>query len=178
MESDAGSALCRCSPGYYGAEHGPCTCEQGSNRFLEVRMEYQVLQRYSRIGDSFFNATGMVNVSVYNISSGNESACSESSASCVPFSVFYTLDGSIPTKYSTPACATGVCTSQSTYSILIQGAVHLRAMALRQGSHPDACVAFGDNVSMYQLAPGAYPASHIAGMPARGLSCARPDFRA
>jgi len=141
-------------------------------------MEYQVLQRYSRIGDSFFNATGMVNVSVYNISSRNESACSESSASCVPFSVFYTLDGSIPTKYSTPACATGVCTSQSTYSILIQGAVHLRAVALRQGSHPDACVAFGDNVSMYQLAPGAYPASHIAGMPARGLSCARPDFRA
>jgi hypothetical protein len=138
-------------------------------------MEYQVLQRYSSMGDSF-NATGMVNVSVYNISSGNGSACSESSARCVPFSVFYTLDGSIPTKYSTPACATDVCTSQPTYSILIQGAVHLRALALRQGSHPDACVAFGDNVSMYQLAPGAYPASHIAGMPARGLSLCSTGF--
>jgi hypothetical protein len=121
-------------------------------------MEYQVLQRYSSMGDSF-NATGMVNVSVYNISSGNGSACSESSARCVPFSVFYTLDGSIPTKYSTPACATDVCTSQPTYSILIQGAVHLRALALRQGSHPDACVA-----------------SHIAGMPARGLSLCSTGF--
>jgi hypothetical protein len=153
MESDAGSALCRCSPGYYGEEHGPCSCERGSNRFLDVRID-----------DSFLNATGMVNVSVYNISSGNESACGEDGAGCVPFVIFYTLDGSVPTRNSAPACGAGVCTSQASYSISIQGAVFLRALALRQGSHPDACVAFGDNVSMYQRAPGAYPASHIAGI--------------
>ena len=106
----------------------------------------------------------MVNVSVYNISSGNESACGEDGAGCVPFVIFYTLDGSVPTRNSAPACGAGVCTSQASYSISIQGAVFLRALALRQGSHPDACVAFGDNVTMYQRAPGAYPASHIAGI--------------
>ena len=50
---------CVCFTGYYGATHGPCTCQASSNRFLQVQID-----------SSMLNTTGAVNISILNTSSG------------------------------------------------------------------------------------------------------------
>ena len=123
MTADDGE-LFRCSPGYYGQIHGPCMCKASSNRFLEVHVNADLL-----------HDTGMVNISILNTSSAVPSVCGDGGVGCVPFSVFYTLDGSTPNGSSTILChddgwKDDECfrTWKSRMSILIPGAVHLRVL--------------------------------------------------
>ena len=164
MESDAGSELCRCSPGYEGPSNGPCTCEAQSNRFLEVRID-----------DSLLNDTGWVNVSVFNTSSGNSSdddICGDGGAGCTPFSVFFTFDGSPPNASSPILCGWAdiwredqcLTSWRKQTPLLIPGAVLLRMVVLRQGYHPDACLPFGSNLTNYHIQGSSrYPGAFVAG---------------
>ena len=164
MESDAGSELCRCSPGYDGPSNGPCTCEAQSNRFLEVRID-----------DSLLKDTGWVNVSVYNTSSGNSSdddICGDGGAGCTPFSVFFTFDGSPPNASSPILCGWAdiwredqcLTSWRKQTPLLIPGAVLLRMVVLRQGYHPDACLPFGSNLTNYHVQGSSrYPGAFVAG---------------
>jgi hypothetical protein len=165
-ESDIGNILCRCSTGYNGPIHGPCMCDSSSSRYLELR-----------VNSSLFNATGTVMISVYNKSNASiPHICGDGGAGCVPFSVFYTLDGSAPNhrldKNSTQILCTGnswkgddcLLSWKSSMPLALSGIVHLRLLLLRQGEHPDACDTFGVNVTQYRnSASNVYAEAYTAG---------------
>jgi len=125
-----------------------------------------------QIDSGLLNETGKVNVSIYNISSGQASLCGDGGAGCEPFSVFYTLDGSVPNASSTIVCSKNLwrgdeCQNawKSTMSLQILGAVNLRVLVLRQGTHNDACVMFGQNLERYQInTSSVYAGAFTAGL--------------
>ena len=95
----------------------------------------------------------------------------EESDAC-PFLVFYTLDGSMPNASSTMLCSGNGWRADECFStwrasmpVYFVEPVQLRAIVLRQGYHPDVCMAFGGDVSAYQVAGSTiYPGFHTAGM--------------
>jgi hypothetical protein len=136
-------------------------CDVTSNRFLEIRV------------NSSLESTGVLYLQVINVSSSSGgTVCRDGGAGCVPFSVFYTLDGSMPSASSSRLCSANgwradECRSlwQSSMPIHFVGMVQLRAVVLRQGYHPDVCLEFGSDVSAYQVANSSiHPGSHTAGL--------------
>ena len=155
------SSSCQCSPGYQGPNLGPCVCEASSNRFLEIRV------------NSSAEANGIVFLSVHNVSNSSQGEiCGHGGAGCVPFLIFYTLDGSMPNASSSMLCSGNgwradecIGSWQASMPLYFVEPARLRAIVLRQGYHPDVCVAFGGDVSSYQVVNSTvYPGSHTAGM--------------
>jgi hypothetical protein len=73
---------------------------------------------------------------------------------CQPFLVYYTLDGTEPSTNSRLACdgwRADLCWQQwgSGYKLGLSGGNLVRALAVKLGFHPDACLEFGQNVSSF-----------------------------
>jgi hypothetical protein len=111
-------------------------CDDVSSPCLCFKFPQRIYSQV-RVDDSHLNSTGWVNISIVNASNtGKETVCGDGGVGCVPFSVFFTLDGSTPNVSSPVLCSwedisrEDVCLQswKSRMPLQIAGAVLLRIL--------------------------------------------------
>ena len=145
MESAAGSALCSCQAGFSGPLGGPCGCASSSGIYLEADVDDDA---------ALIASDKSVTLRVYNVSAAGRQLCGSQGVSCVPFLVYFSVDGTEPSKNGSLACdgwRADKCQQQwgTGYQLRLSGGNLVRALALKQGYHVDACLEFGENVSSF-----------------------------